>query len=163
MRSPAPRRTTYVPAFVRRSPRFNSRTAEVVGIDGDCLRPWFLDGDLVWYDRTLEPLDRDLVLAEMRFISDDESEIELRPAIKQLRIINGERFLCCTDAWIEADWHTVVASVVGWHRSNWWRRPSVKHMRYCEPELQPKVSPVRSSSTAPIEIDVPGARLFLHQ
>jgi hypothetical protein len=125
--------------FVRGRRRIRSLAAAVNDgrvIAGDCLRPWIVDGDLVWFDRTVDPQDGDVVVASMLYrrfgcnLLGALQEIQRRDAVKQLRIVAGEKFLCAVDGAVNADAHEILGPVIAWHRPGWWRRPAVKHMTF---------------------------------
>ncbi|MGQ0430116.1 MAG: hypothetical protein ACT4UQ_09305 [Gammaproteobacteria bacterium] len=104
----------------------------------DCLRPWLLTDDAVMIDFDRAPADGDLVLVEARYrragaILLGDASIVTIEAIKQLRIVNGEQFLCCSEGAVSAAAHRIVGVVVAWHRPGWWRRPSPRRMRFQVP------------------------------
>lgn len=105
-------------------------------IDGDCLRPYFVTGDMVMIDADREPKDGDLVLVAMRYRRDGIlgcGSIKVAESVKKWRVIDGERRLCAADGSVSADAHEVRGTVVGWNRPRWWRRPSVKSMKFEAP------------------------------
>lgn len=131
------RRVRIIGPFVHfKHPRTFAAT-ELRVIDGNCLAPWFRTGDVVWFDRKLEAKDGDLVVVSMLyrrkgFIGGDGA-LKRLDAVKQLRIVDGERFLCTRDDYVSADSHEILGPVEAWYRPGWWRRPSVKRMRLAGP------------------------------
>jgi len=122
---------TVIWPFVGRLPRFNRRSIEARALKGACLAPYLVDGDVVFFDRTLEAQDGDLVMVGMLYQLDRggmivaHQKIVRCDAVKQLRIIGEERFLCAADGAVSADaGHEVLGPVTGWYRRAWWRRPS---------------------------------------
>ena len=102
------------------------------------MAPWLASGDAVLIDFDRQPVDGDLVLAAVRYrraggIVGGDGAVKVLEAVKQLRIVNGERRLCATDGSVSADGHEIVGVVVGWYRPGWWRRPTVRKMKFAEP------------------------------
>lgn len=97
---------------------------------GDCLRPYFLDGDVVWYSLEAEPIDGDLVVLRTRYrrsgiLCGDHATVE-RLGIKQLRIRGAEWHACTADGSFEVCRDDLVGVVNAWYRPDWWRRPGVR-------------------------------------
>ncbi|MGQ0430118.1 MAG: S24 family peptidase [Gammaproteobacteria bacterium] len=114
---------------VRPTARFTP-TAEARGVLGDCLSPYLNDGDVVWFDRTLEPRDGDLVLARIWYARETTVQSwQEREAVKQLRFVDGRPFLVCNEGRLPADEIEILGPVTAWYRPGWWKRPSVRTMR----------------------------------
>jgi hypothetical protein len=132
-KAPPPRRAPLWRLFVwphcmRPVTREQARRLEVSAIDGNCLRPWLLTGDIVLIDRQIEPQPGDLVLCEMVYqrrgsgLGSATLPPVVRMSVKQLREVDGKRFLCAADGAISATPHRVVGVVVGVQRRPSWRR-----------------------------------------
>jgi hypothetical protein len=110
--------------------RFNRATAIPLLGQGDCLAPWLVEGDVAWYDPTIEPLNGDLVavMMEYRRLSGGGDRVRLI-AVKQLQISGSRRFLVCNQGCVMTDNVEMLGTVTAWRRPGWWRRPSVRKMR----------------------------------
>jgi hypothetical protein len=78
---------------------------------GQCLRPWFASGDLVYIAKGLEPRPNELVWVNLPFeraTGFGTRQLRLEPSLKQLRIVDGVRWLACADGAIELDGTHVV-------------------------------------------------------
>lgn len=54
--------------FIERMPRcYRAHGLQAFTVAGDCLRPWLLPNDIVLADPTLDPLDGELVLVNMKY------------------------------------------------------------------------------------------------
>lgn len=106
-------------------------------IEGDCLAPWFRTGDVVWFDRKLEAKDCDVVVVSMPYrragFIGGAGALKRMDAVKQLRIFDGEPFLCAADGYAHADAHEILGPVEAWYRPGWWRRPPVRKMNFTVP------------------------------
>lgn len=127
-------RVSYWPPLVRKFPRFYRAAAhEVRAVDGDCLRPFLLPGDLVWIDRALEPADGEFALTSMLYRSlttiSGPGSTRRRESIKQLRMRDGVRWLDCADGCTDDERHEVLGTVVAVYRG-WRLRPSLRSMRF---------------------------------
>lgn len=133
----APSRTVrarYWPPLVRRLPRFYKAAAhEVRAIDGDCLRPWLLPGDLVWADRALEPHDGELAIVSMLYrrltVVSGPGSTRRRDSIKQVRIRDGVRWLDSADGCTADERHEILGTVVAVYRG-WRFRPALRTMSF---------------------------------
>lgn len=122
-----------------RIPSLAAAVTDVRVLQGDCLCPFLVADDLVWFDRQREPRDGDLVIVAMLYrryggIMGAGQRIDRHDAVKQLRIVDGERFLAAADGAVHADAHEVLGPVVAWRRPGWWRRPALKSMRFDVPD-----------------------------
>lgn len=68
---------------------------------GRCLRPWLENDDVVYFAKGLEPRDGDIILVELPYERD--RQLRWEPSAKQLRIIDGVRWLACADGAIGLD------------------------------------------------------------
>ncbi len=112
--------------------RFDYQSAEPLILQGECLRPWFMENDVVWYDRTLAPSDRDTVVCLATYgtqVDGARRFVELL-SVKQFREVGGEKYLTCADGFLEASSVTILGPVTAWHRPGWWRRPAVRKMDF---------------------------------
>ncbi len=112
--------------------RFDYQSAEPLILQGQCLRPWFVGGDIVWLDRALAPSDRDIVVCLATYgtqVDGARRFVELL-SVKQFRDLNGERYLVCADGYLEANTVQILGPVTAWHRPGWWRRPAVRKMEF---------------------------------
>jgi hypothetical protein len=85
---------------------FMDRLDDCFACEGQCLSPWLNSGDVVFFDREIEPADGDLVVVEARFRKQssrlgEQPTIRREKILKQWRIIDGEPWLSCNDGWIE--------------------------------------------------------------
>jgi len=107
-------------------------------ISENCLRPYLCDRDVVMIDFDRKPIDGDLVLVAMRYrragFIGGEGSLKTQESCKQLRVVNGERYLCAADGDVSADPHEILGTVVAWYRPGWWRRPSPKRMNFKVPQ-----------------------------
>lgn len=133
VKSPA----TVNPFQIRRTARLNWRTAEGLVLVGTCLEPWFVAGDVVWFDRTIEPKDGDLVAALLWYESDagGERAAVQRVTVKQLRVAGRRKYLIAGDGFLHADAAPVLGPIVAWHRPGWWRRPPVRKLHFSLPVM----------------------------
>jgi len=104
---------------------------------GPCLEPWFLEGDVTWHDPMVTPDDCDLVAVELPFKrrGRNDGTIVRLTAIKQYRIESGRRYLCCNQGFVPMEEAELLGTVTAWRRPSWWRRPSVRHMKFCTPSM----------------------------
>lgn len=74
---------------------------------GGCLRPWLKDEDLIYFAKGLEPRDGEIVLVTMPYERGggrgNSTQLRWEPSAKQLRTVNGVRWLACADGAIELD------------------------------------------------------------
>lgn len=125
-----------------RFPRLTARidhervaSTEVLLLEGDCLAPYLDTGDVILWQRSVEPRDGDLVVAKIWYEREDPPRGWMqRRAIKQLRIVDGRRYLCANEGALPADEIEILGTVVGWSRKGWWRRPSPRKLRL-KPEI----------------------------
>lgn len=124
------------PLQVRKTKRFNRTTAEPTLLEGNCLTPFLIDGDVVLFDRTLRPADGDVVVAKLWYeFREDPARprYALHLSVKQLRAVAGRLYLVCGDGYLAADEVEILGPVVGWHRPGWWRRPSMRRLSFHMP------------------------------
>lgn len=137
----------------RRSPRLyiptvlhwksSGRKLEQFALEGDCLRPWILEGDVVIVDRGLRPRDGDLVLVDMQYEAEGDSPwghgvpwIRRHHSVKVWRA--GE--LVCADGSVPCEpYHEVIGTVCSVLRRARWDlfRYPIKRMRFDVPADQP--------------------------
>jgi len=107
-------------------------------ISGNCLAPYFSDGDIVWHDDRLSPRDGDVVIANMVYLTPAKmlglppSRMR-RAAIKQYRVVDGDGWLCAAEGGVPASLHEIVGVVVCWQRTSqgfWKRRAQVREMNF---------------------------------
>ena len=119
--------------------RYNRKTAIPLLGYGDCLAPWFVEGDITWHDPTVEPQNGDLVAVEMTYrrLSGGGDTVRLT-AIKQYQVVESrgfsgsQRYLVCNQGCVAADGAKLLGTVTAWRRPRWWRRPSVRDMRFLQ-------------------------------
>ena len=128
-RSHAPRRAPWwrllSPATA--SLRFDAtHDHEAFGVEGDCLRPYLLPGDLVYVDRQLAPLDGELVLVDMRYRKSSSlvgagAPVITRRALKQYFADDEGGALCSADGAVHARAHRILGVVTIVQRRPSWR------------------------------------------
>lgn len=126
---PEPRKRRVFPLLVRHFRKTLSPTARAFEIRGNCLRPYFLSGDVVWVDQRAPMHTGQVVLCAMKYRTEN-GQIKTRRALKQLRFDAGELLLCCADGSVFADAHEILAPVVAWYRPGCWKRARVRCMLY---------------------------------
>jgi hypothetical protein len=116
---------------------FVRATALPLLLRGPCLKPWFTEGDVVWFDPTLDPRDCDIVAFEIYYecTIDGERRCVQQKSVKQFRILDGapftsRRFLVCDEGYLDATDIKLLGPVTAWHRPKWWRRPAVRHLDF---------------------------------
>lgn len=73
---------------------------------GRCLRPWFEDEDLIYFAKGLEPRDGEIILVELPFERGPTlgaQQLRWEPSAKQLRTVDGKRWITCADGAVELD------------------------------------------------------------
>lgn len=121
-----------------RIPTRPTREHRAVKLAENCLRPWLVDGDVLFVDDTVSARDGDLVITRMVYESTRSSGLMLcgpparttRNAIKQLRVRDGIRYLTCADGSVRAENHEIRGVVVAAWRRQWWKRPKLREMTF---------------------------------
>lgn len=117
--------------FIERLPRFyRPHVLQAFTIAGDCLRPWLLPGDVVLADPTLDPVDGELVLVNMKYRRNGGITLGVgvtyrtEPAIKQLVLVeDAPPMLAFATGAVKTDHHDVVGPIVAVSRRGWRRAP----------------------------------------
>jgi hypothetical protein len=102
---------------------------------GDCLAPWFTDGDWTWYTPNLEPQHGDLVAVDIEFrrLSEDTGERTWLTCVKRYERLHGwmPQLVCNQGAVaLSGKTHRILGVITAWRRRHWWKRPAVRNMNF---------------------------------
>jgi hypothetical protein len=99
---------------------------EAMIVEGECMAPYLLPGDVVALARGLEPRPGDLALVRMSYarapqIIGRAPLIVERAALKQVQVIDGQTWLCAAEGAVPADLHVIEGTAVAVQRRPSWR------------------------------------------
>lgn len=124
-----------LPWCLRFTRRFDFSTATMLLVRGECLRPWLLEGDVVWFDATLEPRIGDLVACRLKYRCKEGpmrgKAVELT-AIKQLVKVGERLGLAAVEDVIDARDAEILGPITATHRRGWWRRPAMRRLAFTQ-------------------------------
>lgn len=118
-----------------RTEDFDFATLVHVRAKGDCLTPYFDDGDLLFVAQGLAPQHRELVLVDIGFYSPgglgSPPSTTWRRMVKQFIVDDaGVAWVANNSDAVPARLHRVKGVVVAYKRRRHWLRPSVRRMDF---------------------------------